>query len=134
MTTVNKPSKTLNVFLWIAQVTLFLGLILGAATKLLLPVDTLAEMFPWAADNPILVKITGILDLLAGIGLLLPALLRIQPKLTVYAALGTIALMIAASVFHIARGEDEIGINVFFGILAIFIAWGRTKKAPILPK
>ena len=107
---------------------------MGAGTKLLLTVDTLAEMFPWAADHPVLVKITGVLDLLAGVGMLLPAILRIQPKLTVYAAVGTIALMIAASIFHILRGEYQIEINIFFGILAIFVAWGRTRKVPILPK
>ena len=80
-------------------------------------------------------KLTGVLDLLAGIGLVLPALFRIQPKLTIYAAYGTIVLMIAASVFHITRGEvSQIGVNIFFAVFAVFIAWGRQKKAPITPK
>jgi putative oxidoreductase len=72
------------------------------------------------------VKLTGILDLLAGLGLVLPGLFRIQPKLTVYAAYGIIALMIAASIFHISRGEASlIGVNIFFLAVAAFVAWGR---------
>lgn len=92
-------------------------------------------MLPWALDNPGLLKFTGIIDLLGGIGIVLPAALKIQPKLTVFAAYGTIALMIAASIFHISRGEASlIGMNIFFFILAAFVVWGRTKKVPFLAK
>jgi putative oxidoreductase len=79
-----------------------------------------------------LVTVAGVFDMLAGIGLVLPALLKIQPKLTIYAAYGTIALMIAASIFHISRGEaKDIGFNIFVMIIAAFVAWGRNKKAII---
>jgi len=129
MKTENNSSKALRIFLWVAQVTLSLGFIWAGATKLFQSPQALDEMWPWTSENLALVKITGILDLLAGVGLILPALLHIVPKITIYAAYGTIALMIAASMFHIARGEaDQIGINILFGILAIFIAWGRTRK------
>ena len=68
-------------------------------------------------------------------GLILPALLRTKPGLTPIAALGIIALMLCASVFHISRGEGSaIGVNVVFAIIAAFIAWGRFKKVPILSK
>ena len=41
----------------------------------------------------------------------------------------TIALMIVASAFHIARGEgSQIGFNIFVAILAAFIAWGRQRR------
>ena len=122
----------MNIILWVAQVILAASLIWASSMKLFQPADKLAEMWPWTADNANLVKLTGVLDLLAGIGLVLPALLRIQPKLTIYAAYGTIALMLAASIFHITRGEgSQIGVNVFFAAFAVFIAWGRLKKAPI---
>ena len=104
-------------------------LYLAASLKLFQHAQKLAEMWPWTAGNAGLVKFTGVLDLLAGIGLVLPAILRIQPKLTIYAAYGTIALMIAASIFHIARGEaSQIVVNIFFMGFAIFIAWGRLRK------
>ncbi|WP_257669495.1 DoxX family protein [Parapedobacter tibetensis] len=135
MASEQKTSKTMNIILWIAQVMLSIGFIWAASMKLFQPADKLAEMWAWTAGNVTLVKLTGVLDLLAGIGLVFPALLHIQPKLTIYAAFGTIALMIAASIFHISRGEaSQIGINIFFGIIAVFIIWGRLKKVPLVTK
>jgi len=130
-----KNSETMNIILWITQVILASCLIWASLMKLFQPADKLALMWPWTADHGTLVKLTGVLDLLAGIGLILPALLRIQPKLTIYAAYGTITLMVAASIFHISRGEASlIGINICFAIFAVFIAWGRQKKAPVTSK
>lgn len=137
MTTIanSKKSKVLNVLLWIAQSLIALTLIWAAYAKLLQPIEETAKMLPWALDNPGLLTFTGIIDLLGGIGIILPAALKIQPKLSVFAAYGTILLMIAAIIFHISRGEASlIGMNIFFLILAVFVVWGRTKKAPILPK
>lgn len=132
MTTEQKTPMAMNISLWIAQVLLAASLAWASWMKLFQPADKLAEMWPWTANNATLVKVTGIVDLLAGLGLVLPALLRIQPKLTVYAAFGTIVLMGAASIFHISRGEaSQIGVNIVFAAFAVFIAWGRLKKAPI---
>jgi len=129
MTNEQKISKTLNVILWIAQILLAITFAWASAMKLFQPADKLAAMWPWTAEHRGLVKLTGVLDLLAGIGLIFPMLLRIRPKLTIYAAYGTIALMIAASVFHISRGEgSQIGINIFVALVAVFIAWGRQKQ------
>jgi hypothetical protein len=123
-----KASKTINVFLWIAQALLAACLIWAAGMKLLQPIDKLAAMWPWTAEHPVLVKVTGIFDLLAGIGLVLPGVLRIQPRLTVYTAIGVIALMVTASVFHIGRGEAaQIGFNVFVAVVAGFVVWGRRR-------
>ncbi|MES2627660.1 MAG: DoxX family protein [Bacteroidota bacterium] len=120
-------SKSLNLLLWIAQGLVAATLLWGGCTKLFTPETELAALWPWTADvSPAFVKFTGIVDLLAAVGLILPAALRIQPKLTPAAALGVVLLMIAASVFHISRGEgSSIGINIFVGVLAGFIAWGR---------
>lgn len=127
-----KNQKTWNIILWVFQVTLAATLIWASSMKLFQPADKLAEMWPWTAENPVLVKLTGVLDLLAAIGLILPSLFRIRPGLTIYAAYGTIALMIAAGIFHIARGEASlIGVNIFFLVFAVFIAWGRIRKAPV---
>ncbi|WP_461071665.1 DoxX family protein [Spirosoma horti] len=132
MTSEQKKSTLLTVALWLAQVLLAVSLIWAASMKLFQPVDQLAAMWPWTADHTTLVKQTGVVDLLAGIGLVLPALLRIRPKLTSYAAYGIIALMVAASVFHIARGEaSQSGVNIVFALLAIFIAWGRRAQATV---
>ena len=72
------------------------------------------------------------LDLAGGMELILPSLLRIQPRLTPLAAVGIFVLMICASVFHILRGEASlIGVNIVFALMAAFIGWRRLRKAPI---
>lgn len=131
----NDTSKAMNIALWVAQSFLALIFIWAVYIKLFQPLEEAAKMLPWAKDNPALVKFTGIVELLGVLGIILPSALRIQPKLTIYAAYGIIALMISAAVFHISRGEASlIGMNIFFLVLAVFVAWGRSKKAPILPK
>ena len=119
-------SNKLNIALWTAQIIIFLLFISGAGMKLFIPADNLAAMWPWTADNRNLVIFTGVLDALAAFGLILPMITGIAPKLTFYAAIGASALMIAAIVFHVSRGEaGQIGINVFALVLTLFISWGR---------
>ncbi|SEW52727.1 DoxX family protein [Chitinophaga arvensicola] len=127
MTSQQKHSKLVLWALWAAQALLAAGFIWAAAMKLFLPVTKLSAMWPWTAQLPVpLVKGTGIIDLLGGTGILLPSLLRIQPRFTAFTAIGIIALMIAAGIFHIARGEASlIGVNIVFAIIATFIVWGR---------
>jgi len=132
----HKPSKAINFALWVAQVFLAASLIWASLMKLFQPIEKLSAMWPWTGQIPVaMVKFTGIIDLLGAIGLILPALIRVKPKLTPIAALGIIALMICATTFHIIRGEASvIGANIVFAILAAFVAWGRFKKVPITTK
>lgn len=127
MTNTATPSKSRNILLWILQALLAATLLWAAFMKLSKSPQELAAMWPWAGEvSPTLVKLTGITDLLGGLGLVLPALLRVKPVLTPIAALGIVALMICASVFHIMRGEaSQIGFNVVVAAIAGFIAWGR---------
>jgi len=136
MTAVQKPGKTRNIALWATQIVLALSLAWSAYIKLFLPSPKLAAIFPWTAQVSVyLLKFTGLIDLLAAAGLIMPALLRIQPKLTPLAALSTplaalclIVLMICAAVFHLSRGESSvIGVNIAFAVIAAFVAWGRCK-------
>lgn len=73
---------------------------------------------------------TSVLDLLGGIGVLLPTVTRVAPGLTVLAALGCAALQASAVVFHVSRGEAaDTPFNVLLAALALVVAWGR-RKAP----
>lgn len=127
MTNQQAPSKALNIALWVAQVILAGSLIWASMLKLFQPIEKLSAMWPWTSQIPLtLVKFTGIIDLLGAMGLILPILLQVKPKLTPIAAICIIILMICASVFHIERGEASvIGVNIVFTIMAAFIAWGR---------
>lgn len=125
-------SRPFHLILWGVQFLLGITLIWAGYMKLFTPNAELAKMWPWVAEYPQLVLITGVLDFLAALGLILPGVLRIYPKLTILAAIGLVVLMIAATVFHILRGEFEsIGINIGFAVLGVLVVWGRWKKAPL---
>ncbi len=131
-----KKDKVIHISLWVAQVLLGSMFIMFGAMKALQPIDHLSPMMPWVNDAPsALVRFIGISEVLGGIGLLLPALLRIKPILTPFAALGLALIQVLAAIFHISRGETSlIGMNFVLLSIALFIVWGRMKKAPIEPK
>lgn len=121
-----KKSKIRNVVLWVVQFLIAITMLWASGMKLLQSTEKLAQMWPWVANYPLLVKFTGVIDLLGGVGIILPNLLSIRPKITVFTAWAIVALMLCASVFHISRGEaSQIGINIVFAFLAGFVAWGR---------
>lgn len=128
--------KTTHILLWIAQILLSLCLSWAGIVKLLQPVEQLEMMWPWTGEvPPAFVKLTGIIDLLGALGLVAPSLFRFKPVLTPIAAIGIILLMIAASVFHICRGEgSQIGFNILVAVISAFVAYGRFKLAPIQSK
>jgi hypothetical protein len=129
MTEPKPPSNVLNIALWIAQLVLAASLVWASMLKLFQPIEKLSAMWPWVAQVPVmLVKATGIVDLIAALGLVIPQLLG-KPKLTALAAIGIIMLMVCASIFHISRGEASvIGVNIMFAVIAAVIVWGRLRK------
>jgi hypothetical protein len=128
----NTPRRALGAGLWLAQILIAFFMLFGAYMKLAAPAEELAKMMVWATEYPALKTFTGIVDLLGGLGILLPALTRIQPRLTVPAALGVIALQVLAFGFHGSRGEwPATPFNVLLLALAAFVYWGRSKAAPI---
>ena len=129
-------SKALHITLWIAQVLLAAMFLMSGLMKVSQPIDQLSKMLPWASQVPeALVRFIGVAEVLGAVGLILPSLLRIQPKLTPIAAVGLALVMLFAVVFHISRGETPmIGMNFILIAIAAFIAWGRFKKAPIASK
>ena len=134
--TTTKNSKALHLALWAVQLLLAATLVWAGALKLFQPIKQLSAMWPWTGKIPsAFVKLTGLVDVLGAAGLILPSALRVQPKLTPLAALGLIALMVCASVFHIVRGEAAvIGVNIVFAGMAAFVAWGRFRRVPIASK
>lgn len=136
MTTTNNSSKAMHITLWVVQVLLAAIFLMSGFMKASTPIEKLSAMVPWTSDVPLaLVRFIGTVEVLGGLGLLLPSLLRIKPTLTVLAAAGLATIMLLAIPFHISRGEASvIGMNGLFMLIALFIAWGRWKKAPIQAK
>ena len=131
-----KNNKTLNIALWVAQVLLAAMFLMAGIMKATQPIEELSQSMTWGNDfSAGMVRFIGISELLGGIGLLLPALLRIKPIFTPLAALGLFIIMVLAFIYHISNAEYQaLGINLILGAIAVFIAWGRYKKAPIQPK
>ena len=125
-----KPSKGLTGALWTAQVLLFLLFAGTGLWKLTTPVAALAAKFPWMGDvSPAFLRMTAVFDLLGGVGVLMPTLTRVRPRLTVVAALGCALLQISAIGFHLKRGEAaNTPFNVFLVALALFVGWGRWRQ------
>lgn len=81
----------------------------------------------WVDDfSPGMVKLIGALEVVAAIGLVLPAALDIAPVLVPLAALGLVLMMIGAVVVHVRRGEIRtMAPAVILLVLAAVVAWGR---------
>lgn len=116
----------MNTALWIAQGILALFVMAGFM-KMLQPKEKLKERMPWVNDySATQVKLIGLVELLGGIGLILPWLTGILPVLTPIAAVGLGIIMILAAIYHFNQKEyPAIGINLFFLALAVFVAYGR---------
>jgi hypothetical protein len=122
-----RSAKRLGVALWIVQGLLALTFVGTGIWKVATPLPALAAMIPWAGQVPAwFLYATAAFDTLGGLGLLLPALTGIKPRLTALAALGCAALQVSAIVFHAARGEAaNTPFNFLLLGLSLFVAWGR---------
>ena len=128
----NPPRRALGAGLWAAQIVIAFFMLFGAYMKLAAPAEEVARMMVWAPQYPTLKTFTGFVDLLGGLGILLPALTRIEPNLTVLAARCIIVLQVLAFGFHAMRGEwPTTPLNVILLALTVFVLWGRSKAAPI---
>ncbi len=135
---IEAPPKrsALNIALWVIQVLLALLFIWGGGIKLVLPLEQLAGP-PGSVVLPgWFLRFIGVAELLGGLGLILPALLRIRPGLTPLAAAGLVIIMIGAVGVTLAGGGNVALalIPAVTGLLAAFVAYGRWRLAPIRPR
>ncbi len=123
----------MNIALWIVQGLLALAFLLAGSMKAFAPLTTVRKNMSWANDFGVpFVRFIGIAELLAAIGLILPAITGIQSWLTIAAALGLVVVMVSASIFHASRREyQNIGMNVVLLLLAAFVVLGRWALAPL---
>lgn len=129
--------KGWNIGLWVAQVALAGVFLMAGFMKLTTsPADLVAMGMLWAENAPAaLIRFIGLAEVLGAIGVILPALTRIKPDLTKLAAFGLATIMVLASCVHTYRGEYEVlPVNLVLFALAVFVVWGRSKKAPIAPR
>lgn len=132
-TAVHAPSKALHIGLWVVQGLLAAAFLAIGVTKTSTPIDQLASKMPWVTTAPeAFVRFVGTVELAGALGLVLPSVTRIKPWLTPLAAAGLAIMMIFAAGLHVFRGETEVlPVNLIFGVLAAFVAWGRSGRARI---
>jgi hypothetical protein len=121
--------KLVNIALWIAAGLLAAVALTGGVTKTFVPRAKLATSHggEWtAAAGDGAVKALGVVELLAAVGLLLPALLDIAPVLVPVTAVCWVLLMVGAMITHGRLGQYPLVLlNLGYLAVAAFVAWGR---------
>jgi uncharacterized membrane protein YphA (DoxX/SURF4 family) len=125
-----KPAKALGTALWAAQIILAALFLFAGVMKFVMPVE---EMTRGSSLPGSFFHFIGVMEVLGGIGLVLPSLLRISPFLTPVAACGLLIIMAGATVTSIPMGWISL-FPFFVGIVAAFVAYGRFKLLPIQPR
>jgi hypothetical protein len=118
----------MNIALWIVQGALAAFFAAGGLVKVTRPRKRLYdEGLTWVEDfSDRSVKAIASLEILAAIGLILPAATGIAPVLTPLAAVGLGLVMAGAAMVHLRRRElPYIGVTLVLLAVAAFVAWGR---------
>jgi len=119
----------MNRALWIVQFLLAFLFLFSGVMKFVMPVDEMLQGMPEALASGAFIHFIGVCEILGGIGLVLPALLRIKPGLTPLAAACLVIIMIGAVIVSLPQGPVA-AIPLVTGLLAGFVAFGRWKLAP----
>lgn len=118
----------MNIALWIIQALLAALFLFAGGMKLIMPIE---EMTQQIAMPGWFLRFIGTAELLGAIGLVLPWLLRIRPKLTPFAAMGLTIIMIGATVMTLSMGEILTAlVPMVTGLLCVFVAYGRWRLTP----
>jgi uncharacterized membrane protein YphA (DoxX/SURF4 family) len=117
----------MNIALWIIAGLLAVAFLASGAMKLMQPKEKLAASMPVLEDlSAGTIKAIGALEILAAVGLILPAALDIAPVLVPLAAVGLVLLMLGAFIAHARRREAQgIVVTLVLLTLAILVVWGR---------
>ncbi|MFE5588319.1 DoxX family protein [Kitasatospora sp. NPDC056531] len=120
----------MNLALWIVTALLAAVYLLGGAFKVVTPKERIAAAGysgRWVEDfSAGGVKAIGAVEVLAAVGLILPAVLDIAPVFVPLAALGLVLLMAGAAAVRIRRQEFKlVAVDVAYLLLAAFVVWGR---------
>ena len=120
----------MNIVLWILQVLLAAAFLAHGLLFLAPPADIAVQM---NASLPRWFQVfLGVAEVLAAVGLTLPALTRIHPWLVSWAAAGIMIVMVSATILHVVRNEmSAAATTVVLLAVATFIAYGRHQVVPI---
>ncbi len=117
----------MNVALWVVAGLLAAIFLLAGAMKMMKSKEDLLEQMGWVEEyDERTLKVIGFLEVLAAIGLIVPAITDFVPSLVPLAALGIALTMAGAIAVHQKRGETpQVLMNTAFLVMSLFVAWGR---------
>jgi len=119
----------MNLSLWIVAGLLAVVYLVSGTVKLIVPKEKLvtAPGGGWVEDfSASSVKAIGALEVLAAVGLILPAATGIAPVLVPLAAAGLVLIMVGAVITRLRRHEAKPMVaDLAYLALAGFVAWGR---------
>src|SRR5258705_858966 len=125
---IGRERPTMDVELWIIQGLLAALFLLAGGAKLIMSADQMAgpvALLVW------FLRFIGVAEVLGGLGLILPGLLRVKPGLTPLAAAGLVIIMIGATVLTTMGDGFAMALpSLVVGLLAAFVAYGRWQLAP----
>ena len=121
-------SRATTIVLWVIQVLLALLFLFAGVAKLVMPYEQMkgpVNLPEW------FLRFIGVVEVLGGLGVVLPGLFKVRPMLTPLAAVGLVIIMIGATVLTIAGGQAPGAVvPAVTGILAAVVAYARWKVAP----
>jgi uncharacterized membrane protein YphA (DoxX/SURF4 family) len=123
----------MNILLWIIQALLSLLFIFAGVMKFLMPVAEMQKGAPVVLPGWFF-HFIGICEILGGVGLILPALLRIKPGLTPLAATGLGIITLGATIITVKIGVSMAAFPFVICLLSFFVAFGRWRLAPVQAK
>jgi putative oxidoreductase len=123
----------MNIALWVIQALAALAFLGAGFMKSTRPIKKLQENMGWVkATPPVLIRLLGVAEILGGLGLILPAALKLLPWLTPTAAVALAVIMVGAIVVHINEKEaKQASAPLILLILTLIIVIGRIWLAPI---
>ena len=122
----------MRIAVWIVSGLLAVAFLSIGGIKVMMPI---AEM--QSPDGPpvMLLKTAGVAEMIGAVGLILPAVTRIQPRLTPIAATALAVTMVGASVTEVILGNYvAVASPTVLGVLSAIVAWARFGPATIAPR
>jgi uncharacterized membrane protein YphA (DoxX/SURF4 family) len=120
----------MKIAVWIVQVLLAALFLFAGVMKLVTPLEAQAANGAWVTTAGSLVYVLGVLEVLGGIGLVIPALTRIKPVLTPIAAVCCCIIMVGATVVTAMEQGASAVLPAVLALLCAFVAWARFVKVP----
>lgn len=119
-------------FTWVLQILFGVYFVAVGVVHFIVP-EGLPATMSWMYELPTRLHVaSGTVEILGGLGLVLPAITGIRRELVPWAAAGLAVVMIVAASWHLPREEfAQIAGNLIMAALLAFVAWVRWRRHPL---